>query len=79
MMNYWKKGDNASKDFVSVMKDNGDNTYSPAPIQSLVIGQPCLLKLPSGDIVRTSKVQSWTLIGGMRINTASRTYYAVKE
>lgn len=77
MKNYWRKEDNQSKDFTNVMESDGKGGYRPTQIQSIIIGQPCILQLPNGDIVQTSAVQSWTLIGGMRINTKSRTYYAI--
>lgn len=77
MKNYWNKNDNTSKDYLNVMAPDGNGGYIPVSISTVQVGQPCFLQLPNGDIIRTSKVHSWTIIGGARINTENRTYYAL--
>lgn len=76
-MKKWNRDDKSDKQFVNVVKDNGCGGFTPVPIQSLIIGEPCLLLLPDGTVVKTSPVMEWTIYGHTEIRTRSRSYYPV--
>ena len=75
-MKAWNPNDKSDKRFVQIYKSTPIG-YMPITIQELVIGQPCILELPSGRLIQTSPVQSWTIYGHTEIRTKSRIYYLI--
>lgn len=75
----WNSGDHDAKWFLDIYRMGNDGNLHVMPIQEIEIGKPVILQLTDGQFIRTSSVQRWTILGGMRIYTKNRTYYAVTD
>lgn len=63
--------------FCQVLGQTPDGAFYPISMQNIQIGQPCILQLANGNIIRTSNVKEWTIYGHTQIRTEHTIHYAL--